>query len=107
MRRDAAAGRGAVCSHHRILCDADVVASHGSVDSRDCGGQPHVGPSPRALAGEPCPVCRFLAQKVVPADRAEEATSAPFSQEPASFGAVQGAKEIPWRYLIRGPPAVA
>jgi len=53
-----------------------------------------------------CPVCRFLAQKPLPALEVEEISFTPFDQDLAPATPVRCAGDLPASYRVRAPPTV-
>ena len=84
-------------------------AAAGHACAHAAGGR-HVADCQKFFAaGEhgPCQICRFLAQKPIPAHAVEAIQYAALVEEVAADGPVRPAVEVPSTQQIRGPPRAA
>ena len=106
-RRDRPAGWVAACTGHLFPCHEQDARSRVSPDGAARCVRLHDDCTFSGAAEEGCPVCQFLAEKPVPAGRAEVAIGALLCREPACIAPVRQVQDVPSAYQGRGPPALA
>ena len=106
-KHGAAAGGAGVCSAHLLPSRGGVAVSghtagHGILFERPAGER-----RLHCAGSECCPICQFLAQKLISTGPVQAAGAARAHQESAFVAPVPRLKDVPWTFHSRAPPVLA